>query len=69
MGVKGMTRAYPLRAEFGIDPRVLPRSADAAGGAILVLIALLLLAACGNKGDLVKPSAAPTGHASAASQG
>ncbi len=36
---------------------------------LAVLVALLLLAACGNKGDLVKPSAAPTGHASAASQG
>ena len=29
---------------------------------LAVLVALILLAACGNKGDLVKPAAPPAGN-------
>ncbi len=36
---------------------------------LAVLIPLILLAACGNKGDLVKPSAAPVDTAATTGQG
>ena len=36
---------------------------------LAILAALILLAACGNKGDLVKPSATPVGTAATTSQG
>lgn len=36
---------------------------------LAVLAALLLLAACGNKGDLLKPSAMPADKPAVAAQG
>lgn len=36
---------------------------------LVVIVALLLLTACGNKGDLVKPTASPADKAATATQG
>jgi len=35
---------------------------------LAVLVTLILLAACGNKGDLLKPSAAPADQSAPAAQ-